>query len=263
MIRNSLVCLLMLGVFLLTSCSDDDNENPQNNTNYFPLATSNSWDYQNTFASQGQNDIESEETLTVSATSQVGGNTVYEFETSNQFNAAPTTLALSNGFLYKKNSSLIYTGSFGLGIPEFPDLNFEVVDGKIYDKNASVDTELFTFSNSIEESIEGFPITIDYTINTVMGEKFENLFVNGQIYEDVISSKLIVNMEITGDIGLPVTVLENQKVVEVTNYFAKDVGLIKGQTETSFNFIDFPSLPFQDFNLFTIQELESYSLNLD
>jgi hypothetical protein len=263
MIQKSLTCLLILGVCLFSSCAEDDSENPQNSTNYFPLATSNSWDYQNTFTSQNQDDLVSEETLTVTDSSEVGGNTVYEFETSNPLNAAPTTLALSNGVVYKENSSLIYTGSFSLDIPEFPDINFEIEDGKIYDKNASVDEELFVFSNTIQEIIEGIPITIDYTISTLMGENFESLMVNNDTYEDVISSKLIVNMEISGNIGVPAIVLQNQKVVEVTNYFAKDIGLIKGETDTAFDFITLPSLPFQDVSFFTLQELESFSLNLD
>jgi hypothetical protein len=253
----------MLGVMLFISCSDDDNENPQNNTNYFPLVTSNSWDYQNTLSSQDQTDVVSEETLTVSGSNEVAGTTVYEFETSNPLNAAPTTLALSNGVVYKENSSLIYTGSFGLGIPGFPEVNFEIQDGKIYDKNANTDAELFTFSSTIQQTIEGIPITIDYTISTTMGERFESLTVSNELYEDVISSKLIVNMEISGNIGIPVTVLENQKVVEVTNYFAKDIGLIKGETDTNFDFLTLPSLPFQDFSFFTLQELQSFNLNLD
>ena len=263
MTQKSLICLLMLGVCLFTSCADDDNENSQNNTNYFPLATSNSWNYQNTFTSQDQDDMESEETLTVTDSSEVGGNTLYEFETSNPLNAAPTTNALSNGSLYKQNSSLIYNGAFGLGLPEFPELNFEIQDGKIYDKNASAGTELFAFSDTLQESIEGAPILINYTITSVMNESFEVLEVNNEIYEDVISSTLNVNMVITTEVGIPPNFLEEEEVVEVTNYFAKDVGLIQSETDINFKFITFPTVTLDDFTFQIKQDLQDYNVNIE
>lgn len=263
MIRKTLFYSLLISCFISISCSEDDTDtqNPQNDKNYFPLVINNSWDYQNTVSAPNQNDVVNQETLSISNSTLVGANTTFEFETTNPVNSAPTTLALSNGFLYKDGTSLIYTGSFGLGLPEFPDLNFEVQDGVIYDKNANEGTELFSFSNSIQESVEGFPITIDYTISSVMGNRIENLEVSGQTYDDVISSELVVNMTVSSDFGIDI--LENQDVVVVTNYFAKDIGLIKSETDTNFNFISFPTLPLEDVTFFTLQELQSYNVSLD
>lgn len=265
MTKKTLFYLVLLSSFMIISCSDDDGDSqtPQNDNNYFPLVVNNSWDYQNTVSSPNQDDIVDQETLTVEGTAQVGGNTVYEFGTSNLINAAPTTLALSNGVLYKMSSSLIYTGSFGLGLPEFPDVNFEVQDGEIYDKNANEDTVLFSFSDTLDETIEDVPITIDYTISSIMGSRFESIEVNNQTYENVISSKLVIDLEITADIGITVPVLNEQRVVEVTNYFAKDIGLIQSETDTSFDFLTLPSLPFEDFSFFTLQEIEDFSVSLE
>lgn len=262
--RKSLVPLLFLFCIIAVSCSSDDGnaDNPQSEKSYFPLVLNNSWDYQNTVSAQNQDDMISQETLTLSNTNQVGGRTVYEFDTNNPVNSAPTTLALSNGFLYKEGSSLFYTGSFGLGIPELPDFNFEVEDGQIYDKNAAEGTELFSFPNSLQEVVNGLAINIDYTVSSLMGSTMQSLIVNNETYNDIISSKLIITMEITLD-GIPIAILDNQEVIEVTNYFAKDVGLIKSETDTNFNFISFPTLPLEDISFFTLQELQSYNLNIE
>lgn len=263
--RKTLFLTLLASCFICISCSDDDSDmqNPQNDKNYFPLVVENSWDYQNTVSAPDQNDFESQETLSVSSSNQVGTNTTFEFETTNPVNSAPTTLALSNGLLYKEGNSLIYTGSFGLGLPEFPGLTFDVQDGEIYNKSANEGSELFTFSDNVEESINGFPINIDYTVSSVMGNSFTDLQVNGQNYNDVISSKLVINMNISSNIGIEVDVLESQDVVIVTNYFAKDIGLVKSETDTNFDFISFPSLPLEDVTFFTLQELQSYDVSLD
>jgi len=265
MIRYALFYILLFSCFILTSCSEDDSNSPntQNDKNYFPLVINNSWDYKNTISAPNQNDFESQETLSVSSSNQGGANTTFEFETTNPVNAAPTTLALSNGVLYKEGNTLVYTGSFGLGLPDFPGLTFDVQDGEIYDKNANEGDVLFTFSDTVEESIEGFPINIDYTVTSIMGNNFMDIQVSDQSYNDVISSKLVINMNISSNIGIEVDVLESQDVVILTNYFAKDIGLIKSETDTNFDFISFPSLPLEDVSFFTLQELQSYNVSLD
>lgn len=264
MSRNPLIAVIFLSCFLIFSCSSDDEdiENPQFEKNYFPLVLDNSWDYKNTVSTQNQDDLISQETLTLNNISQVGGNTVYEFETSNPVNSAPTTLALSNGFVYKNGTSLFYTGYFGLGTPDFPNINFEVEDGKIYDKNLAEGTEMFSFQDSLQENFNGVPIIIDYTVSSVMGSTLQSLVITDEAFDDVITSKLIVNMEVFVD-GIPLPILENQKVIEVTNYFAEDVGLIKSEIDANFNFISFPTIPLEDINFFILQELENYSLNIE
>ena len=57
----------------------------------------------------------------------------------------------------------------------------------------SNETEMFSQSGTIEQDFQGFPITINYTLSTVMGDSFNSFEVNGVTYDNVISSNLIIN----------------------------------------------------------------------
>jgi hypothetical protein len=262
MIKRTLAFFMVIS-FVWISCTDDEG-NTQNSiveNDYFPLVVNNSWDYENTISAPSQSDVASQETLSISNSSETGTLTKYDFETSNLEGSAPITLALSTGIVYKNDNSLVYTGTFEPGISQLPALSFEIQDGKIYDKSKNEGSVLFSFSDTIQETIQGFPVRVDYTVSSVMGSAFENLSVKNQNYEDVISSRLLVSMEILPSNTL--NILRNPDVVEITNYFAKDVGLIKSETNINFDFITFPSLPLEDINFLTLQELLSYELTLE
>jgi hypothetical protein len=274
---------LILGIIFLISCSSDDdamndvNEGDDNTNdpnieevaeNFFPLVVGNSWDYENTLSSPSQQDIVSNETLSVSTTSEVSGDTVYELNSDNPVGSGPVTLALSQGKLNKSNSSLLYTGEFGLGLNNFPEINFTLENTVIFDTSVSSGTELFSQDETIEQEFQGIPLTIDYTLTTIKGDNFDT---NGVTYDNVISSQLIVNLEITANITDPlpvsVTIVQSQDAVVVTNFFADGVGLIESETDTAIVFEDItlpiPNLPLDDISFNTLQVLTDYNVTLE
>ena len=273
---NKLSILLILSLFILTSCSSDDdgvednnngNENPDTETeieeNFFPLTVGNNWDFENILTSPNQDDVVSVENLSVSGIVDINGSTGYEMETDNPSGSGPVTLALSQGTLLKENSSLAYTGVLGLGLNGFPDVNFDVENASIYDTSLSNETEMFSQSGSIEQDFQDFPITINYTLSTVMGDSFNDFEVNGVTYDNVISSQLIINVEATTILQIPI--LESQNAVVITNYFADQVGLIQSETDTNFVFeeISIPNFPLQDISFNTLQLLTDYDVVIE
>ncbi|QTY25941.1 hypothetical protein [Flavobacterium sp. CS20] len=277
---------LILGIIFLISCSSDDdamndvNEGDDNTNdpnieevaeNFFPLVVGNSWDYENTLSSPSQQDIISNETLSVSTTSEVSGDTVYELNSDNPVGSGPVTLALSQGKLNKSNSSLLYTGEFGLGLNNFPEINFTLENTVIFDTSVSSGTELFSQDETIEQEFQGIPLTIDYTLTTIKGDNFDTYETNGVTYDNVISSQLIVNLEITANITDPlpvsVTIVQSQDAVVVTNFFADGVGLIESETDTAIVFEDItlpiPNLPLDDISFNTLQVLTDYNVTLE
>jgi hypothetical protein len=253
----------------------DDNTNDPNieevAENFFPLVVGNSWDYENTLSSPSQQDIVSNETLSVSTTSEVSGDTVYELNSDNPVGSGPVTLALSQGKLNKSNSSLLYTGEFGLGLNNFPEINFTLENTVIFDTSVSSGTELFSQDETIEQEFQGIPLTIDYTLTTIKGDNFDTYETNGVTYDNVISSQLIVNLEITANITDPlpvsVTIVQSQDAVVVTNFFADGVGLIESETDTAIVFEDItlpiPNLPLDDISFNTLQVLTDYNVTLE
>ncbi|NBC58517.1 MAG: hypothetical protein GVY05_09600 [Bacteroidetes bacterium] len=265
--------LLAFGFGLLIACSSDDDSNTESNItgNFFPLVVNNSWDYENTLSSSvaGQDDIVTTETLSITGTTENSGNTVYELDTDNPAGSSPVTLALSQGVLRKNDASLIYTGQFGLGLTDFPEINFDVENVQIYDTSASLDTELFSQDGSIQQEFQGLPLSINYTLSSIMGDSFESFESNDVTYDNVISSQLIINLEITANITDPlplnIPILQSQDAVVVTNYFADGVGLVQSETDTNFVFEDIPIPDFtlEDISLLTLQELVNYSVELE
>jgi len=258
--------LSLVAIFFLFSCSNDDSsENSSNSTNYFPLAVGNNWNYDNTFSTSGQADFSGSEVLSVSNSTQISGNNAFEFESDNPQNSGITTNILTQGVLFKENSRLVYTGEFGVNLPEFSSLSFSLIDVTVYDTQVSSGTEMNQESETFQEQLENnIPITINVTVTSIMGETLQSLTVNNVTYEDVISSDLKIEIEAFVSIG-PVTlpIVEEQDVTLVKNFFAKDIGLIKSESTTTIDFEVISQIPLEDINSSSEQVITSHSVNLD
>lgn len=260
---SKLFYLLLIGL-AIHACSDDDTDLPGGNTpedidNYFPLVAGNTWNYENVVMSPAQDDIVSNETLSVVG-STMGD---FDLETDNPMNAGPVTSALDQGVLRKSGSQLIFTGALGFAVEGFPNLEIALNDAAIYDVDASSGTILYADSGSSEETIENVPLTINYEIETVMGANINSYSVNGMTYNDVITSQIIIRLEIRAA-GI-FTVLPEQDVIVIDNYFALDIGMVSSETEVEFDFTEVGQLPLpiEDFMLSSTQSLESYTVELD
>lgn len=275
MIVKKISILLILSVLFLSSCSSDDSESISENEvkNYYPLVVENNWNFENTFSSPGLEDMLSYENLSISEMINANGLDAYELETDNPENSGPVTLALSQGILMKNNSSLIYTGTLGFSLDEFTaldlDLDLDLENLIIYDYSSVFGAELYTDTGSIEQSVEGIPIIINYTVSSEMGDSFDNFSVNSEVYEDVISSQLVANLQVetipNPQLPFPITILQSQDAVVITNYFANNIGLIQSETDTNFEFeeLPIPGFPLEDLDIYTLQLLVDFTVSLE
>ena len=262
---SRLLYLILIG-FTLYSCSDDDTDLPGNTPpeeadNYFPLVIGNFWDYENVFMPSGQDDFVSNETLSVVGSSN--GN--FDLDTDNLMDAGPVTSALSQGILRKSGDQLIFTGSLGFVVEGFPALDIALDNAPIYDLNAPENTVMYSDSGSFQETIEGVPVTFTYEIKTVMDDMLSAYTVNGTSYNDVIKSKIILTLKISAELFFEVTILPEQEVVDIENYFAKDIGMIYSDTDVDFDFIELSQspIPLEDIEIDITQSLESYNVELE
>jgi len=262
---SKLFCLVMIALTFY-ACSDDDTDlpattPPEDIDNYFPLVIGNTWDYENVVMTPGLDDVVTTETLSVEGSA--GGD--FDLETTNPQNAGPVTSALSQGTLSKSGSQLIFTGSLGFAVEGFPALSIALNNAPIYDLEASDDTVLYTDSGSFQETIEGFLVTFNYEIETIMGDSYSSYMVNGTSYSDVIDSEIKITLEITTTFIGTISILPEQQVVVIDNYFAKDVGIIFSETDVNFDFIDLDQIPipFEDLEFDVTQSLLSYDVELD
>ncbi len=260
--------LLFLLSIVLFSCSEDDSEGgttPVEPDNFFPLVTGNSWNYENVASFPDQDDIVSNETLSVVDSTTVGTTVNYDLATDNPQNASAVTLALSQGDVSKTDESLIVSGNLGFGFEGFPGINIAVENAAMYDTNATPNTQLFTDNGTIEQDFQGAPLTINYDVEILTGSNLDSYTVNGTTYSDVVSSQIKITLEVQVTIFVPITILPSQEAVVIDNYFAKDIGLIYSETNTNLDFVELDQLPIplEDFSFIGTQSIESYNVDLE
>lgn len=230
---------------------------------YFPLKVDNSWTYENQL-NQNSIDTQGNETLTIDSENQ----NRYSFtQTPNQLIGIFTSM-LASGEVYKQNGTqkIILDGEFSIDLEnELSSFEFPLLNMVLYDSNSSQGSTMSLSSGQFQQDINGFPVNFIFEISSVhRGFAVEKL-VNNITYEDVFISEIQVNLSASVFLAFNnFTILQDQQVTSITNYYAKDIGLIKSEVSTEIIFEDIPEqlgivIPDVDFN--SIQELESYSLD--
>lgn len=161
---------------------------------------------------------------------------------------------------------MIGNGTVDFGIQGLDNLTLEITDGIMYDQNANPDTELYTTSGTSTQIIQAYDLDISYEITTVQLASVAQMNVNGTNYTDVIHSQLIINAAIGTVILVPIPLLSAQDVIVIDNYWAKDVGLIKSDTQLDYTLEDLSFLGAvlpvpQSASILTEQDLTAYSIN--
>ncbi|MGM0634855.1 MAG: hypothetical protein ACQESK_02230 [Bacteroidota bacterium] len=265
------ILLLALGFF--TACSsDDDGGSNTSNKNYFPLVVDNEWNYKNTAEEEGQTS-ESNETYRIANQTESSGNTYYESESiMPDGDVMSATYFLSNGELRKSGGQLIFNGGLDFNSTE-EDLagifDFELENIVLFDANSAANTVLYTETDQLTETMEGYTITTSYEINSSNGATYDTMEINGEVYEDVISSELSVTLSIdvsVNDFPFPISLLNNEEVFVNTTYYGNEVGIISSTTNFNVQFEDIPSetgIDLPNIDATYSQELENYTIELD
>lgn len=252
--KKNILTLGLLSLFLMMSCSSDDDSNNQNNDdptpepevkNYFPSAEGNTWSYENKTTSNANEQTANEE-VNVQENNTEGDTEFFSLNSTLDNSLAPSvTNVLSNGELFKTDQILFLNGDIDLGFDAgLGDFALDLSQVVIFDANANPNQLLFSDSNSFSQDFNGINLSVDYEIVSESGEQFDTLEVNGIVYEDVISARLAVNLEVTaGQSIFTVAIIEDQEVINATHYFANEVGLIKSEVEVNIEFEDLSDLP--------------------
>lgn len=262
---NLKICSLLFLSTLIIACADDDSSTVENNSNYFPLVVGNSWDYQNSIESD-ENTQTGSETLTISESLESNPER-FSFEQSNVELPGTTTSVISAGEVYKEDGqNIIFDSEYELDTGGILDLSLPIENVTIYNSNTNEGDEFYTENGEIEETVNGLPVTISYELISTNGGFMPSMNVEGETYEDIYISELTFDMSISVFFVFNVTVLQDQNVTTVTNYFAKDVGLIKSTVDTELIFEDIPDqvgFQLQDISFYSTQNLIDYQVELD
>ena len=249
------------------SCTNTDNDdNLDNGGNYFPLTLDNYWNY----------NIENSN-LDLNQTQNTRDSLYVDSANNNEFGISVNGIAtgtmntfLTQMDLTRTSRTLSGTGNITFPFEGLDDLQIGITDAEFYNTNVPVNEVLSTIDGTINQNLEGLPIETTYTLKTIQGNISPSLFLNNVNYDNVIESSIILELTITTQIEVipgnfvDVLIMDTQNILEITNHYAKNVGLVRSEASISYSLEDFSqigiTLPLAgSLNATSVQALDTYS----
>ena len=257
----------LFAVIILSSCSHSTDEVAADNspaTTFLPLTNGNYWVYNVDNAGTVSRD-----SLYITHDTLINGITYKKMKTL----ATPTgffSTTLKDNGVKIDGSKLEMTGNFSLNFGLTSPITLALTDFVFFKENAAVNDILSTTSGTINQTVQTYPLTIDYTLKTVCdGSMATFASSDGTTYTDVKKTKVIMNMKITttqvvSGITIPITIMNAQDVVTSTQYYAKNIGMVYTNTVINYQLNSIPgvTLPIPSSGTQTQEEfLANYHLN--
>lgn len=226
------ITLLLFGLgFFAVSCSSDDNGNTSEgeSTNFLPLTDSNYWVYDVSGSIQDGRD-----SLYVANDTVIGSNTYKKLKT--RFLASGFfSGALGNNGVRISGDELLVSGSATIPFSEEFPVSIAISDFTIFKEGAANNTQLDNVSGTINQTYEGVPLNIDYTLTTTARENLATYSVNNQMYNNVKRIETKLSLAISANLqGLPIPLMSDQDVLISSQYYAEGIGVV--HVDTNFQY---------------------------
>lgn len=232
--------LLSIFIFsiITTSCTSSEDVG-QNSANFLPLTTGDQWTYDVVGGGAVQTDI-----LSVGNNVTINGKVYKQMQTAAEPNGF-YSLTLRNNGLRKEGSKWFLSGTLDFGDQVPVPINFALNDFVILDGNASSGNVLGNLSGTVSQDLGGFPISVDYTLKTISQGNLNNFTTpapQNQTYQNLKVVKVELRLKITttqtlvpGFPPITVTVLDEQTVLNSTQYYVPEIGMVYNNTDLQYN----------------------------
>ena len=236
--------LSLVVLTLLFSCSSDtvSGSDSSTQTNYFPLALRNYWKYRVL-----TNNVTQTDSLYVS------NDTIINTKVYKKFKTRTTPIGFFSNSMNKNaaridGSRILLTGSIGFNFGAALPLDLSINDYVIFQENASNNQDLGSVSGVINQTVQNYPLTINYTLKSTNIESLPTFSSNGRVYTDVKKIKTVLNAKISTSLtvaGIPfpvvVSILDQQDVVTSYQYYSKTIGMVYTNTNISYRLNSLPA----------------------
>lgn len=215
------------------SCSNEDSGSGSNFET--PLTIGNYW----TYDVVGQAGT-TRDSLYISNDTIIGSNTYKKFKTRNNGGTGFYSSSLRNNGVRESSGKLLLSGDLSLASGQTLPINVDLTlsDFIIFNKNATANQSLNSSpkTGTIQQTVSGYPLNINYSLQSYGGETLATFTSpDGTVYNDVKSTKIKLNVEVTTTIsGFPITALAAQDVLVSTQYLADGIGVVYTNTITSY-----------------------------
>jgi hypothetical protein len=246
--KNPILALLLLMTMAACSSSDDNSpDNPSENI-FLPLTDDNYWTYDVSGTALSVRD-----SLYVANDTVISG-TTYKKMKARAIAIGQFTRSLHLNAVRKVNSSIVVNGTAGFNFANTLPFSLELNDFVMFRENATAGTELSSVSGTIEQTLQGYPLILQYTYkSTAMDAIPAYSSPNGDDYTDVKAVKLTLSLGISttvtvGGFNVNVPILLPQDVIVSDQYYAKNIGMVHAQTTIGYDLESFAqfgiTLPF-------------------
>ena len=261
-------------LFLTVSCSSDDstgNAGDQNNPtptsyNLLPLKVNNSWTY-DVSQNDGTNTTTNEDVITVEGTTTINTKDYHDMKMSNGSLGSMSAMLDRNYF--RTNTGVYYMqGNFELPLSQLggTDISIELNDVELINQSKASGTILSTLPGTLSQTIQGIPLSINYTLKTIQKDNLATHNVKGTPYNNVVQADIVVTVNVSATIqGININLITNQDVYIIQNYYADGIGLIDSDATFKYDLNDIPipgfTLPIPDSRtVTTAQDIKTYTV---
>jgi len=249
---------------LFYGCPSDTQPTPPATSyyDYLPLAVGNYWNYTNTVASTNATSADS---LYIDGTVMANGNSYYNFG-ANTTATGIYTLYMKNLDVRKDNHFYKANGSFVINLGTQPII-IPINDEVMLTEGATAGDVLSTVNGTQTQTVDGFPLTITYSLKTEVSAVAASSTIDGTSYDNTITTKTTLNMKIDTDIsGFTISVMNQQDVLITYNTYAAQKGMMLSESTLEYHLEDLSaygggsSIP-QDHNESYRQVIVNYNIN--
>lgn len=226
-------CPLLL--FLLASCSGDDDGNdqvPAPATPYYTLSEGNYWIYQVSGEENGVDSLYVDQLLQQQGMSQA-------LMKARDGALGFYTNIVDGNILTESNGKVTLGSNSGLAVPLPYTLDIPLQQVVLMDRNQKVGAQLYQLQGEEVIPVETAELTIKYRIEVLYSAFLQSLDVGQSKYTNVIETTMFIEAEgvLSGNAdGLPLSfvVLQPQNILEAKLYFAPEIGLIRSRANLSY-----------------------------
>jgi hypothetical protein len=233
----------LLVLTLLFSCSSDTISSSDSfQTNYFPLALRNYWKYRVITNAVTQTD-----------SLYVSNDTTINTKVYKKFRTRTTPIGFFSNSMNKNaaridGDKILLTGSIGFNFGSALPLNLSINDYVIFQESATNNQDLGSVTGVINQTVQNYPLTVNYSLKSTNIESLPTFSSNGRIYTDVKKIKTVLNAKITTTITVPgvpfpviVSILDQQDVITSYQYYSKTIGMVYTNTNINYNLNALPA----------------------
>jgi len=272
-IKTTSLFILFIATTII-SCSSDETFIPlapghvATNYNLLPLTVNNSWTYDVNTDTGTPPVTNSTDIITADGTVIIDSKEYTDMSMSAGSTGIMSTMLDQNN-LRNEGGITYMNGNFNFPLSQLggSDIIIALDDTKIIDQNVADGTTLSTINGTTNQTIATFDLAITYTLTTIQREELTSHTVNSETYNNVIASDIIISATVTTNVGgLNFTLLPQQDVYVIKNYYADGIGLIDSNANFTYNLADLSALPVtipipETATVITTQQITAHTIN--